>query len=256
MTQNAEFGILGRRLQTGPFCPPWQGRSPDFRRSWSYLFLPSDWPRRLRLLSGSREPPPFLKSKSPRLEASDWLILSWFWIQVMLYPGCIVVVHGQWCVIQRSQQVLPHIPNLGGVFLHTHEDKVNMVAVQFHQFAFGHLIGLIVLGNADYRLFQQLKNAARSVLWVVQPGPFGFLDGYKIAHPYPYTHTACIVMAETSGTVHILAEACSLNSLAAHPAGGILTTAIRVKMALRKPRYTYSAFSLILRTTALSYWYP
>ena len=48
-------------------------------------------------------------------------------VQVMLHPGRIRTVHSHGCIVQRSQQILPHIPHLGGVLFQTHQDKPDHV---------------------------------------------------------------------------------------------------------------------------------
>ena len=62
----------------------------------------------------------------------------------MLHPRGVVVAHGQRRVIERGQQILPHIPHEGGVLLQAHEDKAQVVAIQFQKAGFHHLGGLIV----------------------------------------------------------------------------------------------------------------
>ena len=62
----------------------------------------------------------------------------------MLHPGRVVVAHGQRRIVKRSQQVLPPIPHEGGVLFEAHENKAQMVAVQFQKAGLDHLGGLIV----------------------------------------------------------------------------------------------------------------
>ena len=73
-----------------------------------------------------------------------------FAAEVVLHPGRITIVHGHGCIVEWSQQILPHIPHLGGVLFQTHQDKPDMVAVQLHQLAFHHLKGLVIPGNTDH----------------------------------------------------------------------------------------------------------
>src|SRR5699024_11411999 len=43
--------------------------------------------------------------------------------EIVLHPCCVVVIHGQRCVVERSQQVLPDVPHLSGVLFQAHEDE-------------------------------------------------------------------------------------------------------------------------------------
>src|SRR5699024_11956492 len=78
--------------------------------------------------------------------------------EIVLHPCCVVVIHGQRCVVERSQQVLPHIPHKGGVLFEAHKDEPQVIAVQLHELSFHNLGGLIVARAAD-----EAASAAHSV---------------------------------------------------------------------------------------------
>ena len=71
----------------------------------------------------------------------------------MLHPGRIGTVHSHRCVVEGRQQVLADVPHLSGVFFQTHEDKPQVIAVQFHELRFHHLGGLVIARNADEAAF-------------------------------------------------------------------------------------------------------
>ena len=60
----------------------------------------------------------------------------------MLHPGSIGTVHGHGGVVEGRQQILPYIPYLSGVLFQAHEDKPQVIAVQFMSWAFTTSAGL------------------------------------------------------------------------------------------------------------------
>ena len=88
----------------------------------------------------------------------------------MLYPRRVVVAHGQRCVVEGRQQILPDVPHLGGVLLQAHKDKPQMVAVQLHELGLYHLSGLVIACNADepalaaHGIHQQFQHLPQHIL--------------------------------------------------------------------------------------------
>ena len=58
-------------------------------------------------------------------------------------------LHGGGCVVQRSEQILFHVPDGAAVLCKALEHKTDMVGVQLHKPAAYHLGGLIVPGNVQ-----------------------------------------------------------------------------------------------------------
>ena len=51
----------------------------------------------------------------------------------MIYECCVVIADGGWGVEQCRQQVLLNVPHLRCVLLHTLQDKLDVIAVQFQK---------------------------------------------------------------------------------------------------------------------------
>ena len=58
-------------------------------------------------------------------------------------------LHRGGCVIQRSEQVLFHVPDGTAVLCKALQHKTDMVSVQLHKSTAYHLGGLIIPGNAQ-----------------------------------------------------------------------------------------------------------
>ena len=61
----------------------------------------------------------------------------------------VIAVHRTWCIEQRSQQILPDIPNPRCILLQAVHDETDMFAVQLQQLR-PHDLGRVVIAcNAD-----------------------------------------------------------------------------------------------------------
>ena len=90
----------------------------------------------------------------------------------MLHPGSIGTVHGHGGVVEGRQQILPYIPYLSGVLFQAHEDKPQVIAVQFMSWAFTTSAGLsspamrMKPAPAAHRIHQQLQQLPQHILVV------------------------------------------------------------------------------------------
>ena len=67
----------------------------------------------------------------------------------MRHQRRVIAAHRTWCIEQRSQQILPDIPNPRCVLLQAVRDETNMFAVQLQQLC-PHDLGWVVIAcNAD-----------------------------------------------------------------------------------------------------------
>ena len=69
--------------------------------------------------------------------------------QVMRDQSGVIAVHRAWCIEQRSQQILPDIPNPRCVLLQAVRDETNMFAVQLQQLRPHDLGGVVIACNTD-----------------------------------------------------------------------------------------------------------
>ena len=53
--------------------------------------------------------------------------------QVMCHQSRVIAAHRTWCIEQRSQQILPDIPNPRCILLQAVHDETDMLAVQLQQ---------------------------------------------------------------------------------------------------------------------------
>ncbi len=68
---------------------------------------------------------------------------------IMRHQRRVIAAHRTWCVEQRSQQILPDIPNSCCVLLQAVHDETDMLAVQLQQLC-PHDLGRVVIAcNAD-----------------------------------------------------------------------------------------------------------
>ncbi len=88
----------------------------------------------------------------------------------------IVKLHGGGCVVQRSEQILFHVPDRAAVLCKALQHKADMVGVQLHKPAAYHLGGLIVPGNA-----QQLTVGSAGVHQQI----YDLIDGVLIIRAKP-----------------------------------------------------------------------
>ena len=62
-------------------------------------------------------------------------------VEVMVDLGGVVVLNGGWGVVQHSQQVLLHVPYLGGVLPEAVEHEADVLSIQFQQPGLHHCLG-------------------------------------------------------------------------------------------------------------------
>ena len=68
---------------------------------------------------------------------------------IVRHQSRVIAVHRTWCIEQRSQQILPDIPNPRCVLLQAVRDETNMFAVQLQQLCPHDLGWIVVACNAD-----------------------------------------------------------------------------------------------------------
>ena len=85
-------------------------------------------------------------------------------------------LHCSRCVIQRSEQILFHVPDGAAVLCKALQHKADMVGVQLHKATAYHLGGLIVPGNA-----QQLAVGSAGVHQQI----YDLIDGVLIIRAEP-----------------------------------------------------------------------
>ena len=88
----------------------------------------------------------------------------------------IVKLHGGRCVVQRSEQVLLHVPDWAAVLCKALQHKFDVVGVQLHKSATYHLGGLIVPGDV-----QQLAVGSTGVHQQI----YDLIDGVLIIRAEP-----------------------------------------------------------------------
>ena len=67
----------------------------------------------------------------------------------MRHQRSVIAVHRTWCIEQRSQQILPDIPNPRCILLQAVHDETNMLAVQLQQLRTHDLGGVVIACNTD-----------------------------------------------------------------------------------------------------------
>ena len=68
---------------------------------------------------------------------------------IMRHQRRVIAAHRTWCVEQRSQQILPDIPNPRCVLLQAVHDKADVFTVQLQQFRPHDLGWVVITCNAD-----------------------------------------------------------------------------------------------------------
>ena len=71
-------------------------------------------------------------------------------VQVMVDEGCVVAVHRDRRVIQRRQQVLLDIADIGGILPHPFQHILDVGAVDLQEPGLHHLGGVVVPGDTDH----------------------------------------------------------------------------------------------------------
>ena len=67
----------------------------------------------------------------------------------MRHQRSVIAVHRTWCIEQRSQQILPDVPNPRCILLQAVHDKADMLAVQLQQLRPHDLGWTVIACNAD-----------------------------------------------------------------------------------------------------------
>ena len=70
-------------------------------------------------------------------------------IEIMVYKGGIVIVHCKRCIVERSQQIRPDVPNCRGIFVHRLQDILDVAAVQLEETGLHHLLRHILAVDPD-----------------------------------------------------------------------------------------------------------
>ena len=68
---------------------------------------------------------------------------------IMRDQSSVIAVHRTWCIEQRSQQILPDIPNPRCVLLQAVRDETDMLAVQLQQLRPHDLSRVVIACNTD-----------------------------------------------------------------------------------------------------------